>query len=65
MPVGYLSIQQSFSIFRFTAVIKMEGGTDHDLRVLDVVTSSNDETKEKREGNASDDGVVADASIGK
>ncbi len=51
-------------IFVFTAVIKMEGGTDHDLRVLDVV-NENDETKEKREGNASDDGGVSDASIGK
>ena len=33
----------------------MEGGTDHDLRILDTV-NENDETKEK------DDGEVSDAS---
>jgi hypothetical protein len=38
----------------------MEGGTDHDLRVLD------DETKGKQEGSTSDDGAVSsDTSIGK
>jgi hypothetical protein len=49
----------------------MEGGTEHDLRALDAVVSSNDEdisnkddNKRKREGSTSDDGVVSDVSIG-
>jgi hypothetical protein len=40
----------------------MEGGTDHDLRALD---NENDETKDKPEVSASDEGGVSDASTGK
>jgi hypothetical protein len=62
MPVGYFHIPQSLLILSFLAVIKMEGGTDHDLRALD---NENDETKDKPEVSASDEGGVSDASTGK
>ncbi|CAF3617744.1 unnamed protein product [Rotaria sordida] len=72
---GYLNnisvdIDNQHALIRFldTAVIKMEGGTDQDLRVLDVSGSTNDETnskkssdnKRKREDSKSDDGTVSD-----
>lgn len=43
----------------------MEGGTDHDLRVLDTQTNDTTETKTKPEASASDDGAVAETSTGK
>ena len=43
----------------FLAVIKMEGGTDHDLRTLD---NENDDTKDKPEVTASDEGGASDVS---
>ncbi len=65
---SFIHLTIGFFIFLFIAVIKMEGGTDHDLRVLDVATSTNNEngeTKGKGEGNVSDDGGVSDTSMGK
>lgn len=56
MPVWYGWILPSRLIFPLTVVIKMEGGTDHELRTLDAVTE-NEETKDK-----ADDGEVSDAS---
>jgi hypothetical protein len=35
----------------FAAVIKMEGGTDHDLRTLDAVSSSSNTTIENDDGD--------------
>jgi hypothetical protein len=43
----------------------MEGGTDHDLRILDSSNNVNDETKSKLEASTSDDAIVSDASMGK
>jgi hypothetical protein len=58
MPVGHCPNLSLLLIFLFLAVIKMEGGTDHDLRALD---NEND----KSEVNASDEGAVSDVSTGK
>jgi hypothetical protein len=54
LDAGKIDFERNPSVFKFNfclVVIKLEGGNDHDLRILDVATSSSNTTVENDDGD--------------